>query len=212
VEGTGVLLDGLLRVTTQAAPFPGLTLGNFSGLIPNATLAGTNLPVLYSSDRQVTVQAPAGLPAGGTFLLYYGWQGLTLIAPGTVRTQATAPGIFADAYLNEDGSRNSESNPAAAGSTVQIFGTGLGAIDTPLALGDYHPTATLTRTTAEVSVTVGGQDAEVLFAGGAPGLPGGVYQVNFRVPSGLSAGRQAIELTVGGESTATRQTVAISVK
>lgn len=212
VEGTGVLLDGLLRVTTQAAPFPGLTLGNFSGAIPNATLTGTNMPVLYSSDSQVTVQAPATLPAGGTFLLYYGWQGLTLIAPGTVRTQATAPGIFADAYLNEDGSRNSAANPAAAGSTVQVFGTGLGAIDTNLALGDYHPTATLTRTTAAVSVTVGGQDAEVLFAGGAPGLPGGVYQVNFRIPDGTAAGAQPIALTVGGQSTAERQAVEVFVR
>jgi len=212
VEGQGVLLDGLLRVTTQAAPFPGLTLGNFSGAIPNATLTGTNMPVLYSSDRQVTVQAPAALPAGNTFLLYYGWQGLTLIAPGTVRTQPTSPGIFYRAVFNEDGSRNGQSNPAAAGSVVQLFATGLGAIDPTLPLGEYHPTATLTRTTGEVTITAGGRDAEVLFAGGAPGLPGGVYQVNFRIPEGVGSGARPIELTIGGESTATRQAVAVYVK
>jgi uncharacterized protein (TIGR03437 family) len=47
-------------------------------------------------------------------------------------------------------------------------------------------------------VTIGGLPAEVLYAGGAPGLVAGLLQVNARVPEGVTAGPAVpITLVVG---------------
>jgi uncharacterized protein (TIGR03437 family) len=215
-EGQGMVLDGLLRAVSQPAPYPTLVLGNFSGAIPNATLTGTALPVIYSNDMQVTVQAPTGVPASGQYLLYFTWQGLQLIHPTPIKVEAATPGLFTASSLavavNEDGSRHSANNPAAAGSLVHLFGTGFGAIDRNLALGDFFSTTTLARVTNAVKVSIGGRPAEVEFAGGAPGMIGGVYQINVRVPEGLAAGPQPVVVEVEGEPGPAKQRVTIQVK
>jgi uncharacterized protein (TIGR03437 family) len=50
-------------------------------------------------------------------------------------------------------------------------------------------------------ITVGGKSAVILFSGYAPGFVG-LYQVNFTVPSGLTAGDQPLILAVGTSQTA----------
>jgi uncharacterized protein (TIGR03437 family) len=216
-EGQGMVLDGVLRATAQPAPYPALTLGNFSGTIPNATLTGTALPVVYSNDSQVTLQAVSGTPASGEYLLYFSWQGLQLIYPVPIKVRTATPGIFtngsandgAAAALNQDGSRNSASNPAAAGSIVQLFGTGFGTLETNPATGDFFSATTLTHLTNAISLTVGGKSTEVEFAGGAPGAIAGVNQINVRIPDGLSAGPQTVLIEVAGQAS---QPVTIQVK
>jgi uncharacterized protein (TIGR03437 family) len=69
------------------------------------------------------------------------------------------------AGLNQDGSLNSASNPAAPGSVVSVWATGGGLPLLP------------------VSVLWGPGSLEVLYAGNAPGLVYGVVQINFRLPS-----------------------------
>ncbi len=83
------------------------------------------------------------------------------------------------AVLNQDGSLNSPNHPAARGSIVSIFGTGLppGGIITQNGLQEP----------AHVLVSIGGYSADVLFAGDAPGLTG-VFQVNARVPQQAPSG------------------------
>ncbi len=202
--GQGLVLDGALRAGGQPAPYPALQLGAFSGAIPVAALTGTTLPVVFSNDRQVTVQAPIAAPASNEYFLYFSWQGLTLIHDQTVRVTAATPGVFAEdgeaAALNEDGARNGSSQGAPAGSVLQLYATGLGALTGTLALGDFAPAQTLLPTAAAVSAEIGGVAAEVLFSGAAPGQIGGVYQVNVRVPVGLAAGAQPLVLRVGGQA------------
>jgi uncharacterized protein (TIGR03437 family) len=50
---------------------------------------------------------------------------------------------------------------------------------------------------APATVTIGGANALVDYAGLAPGFVG-LYQINARVPSGLPAGNQAVVITMGG--------------
>ena len=135
------------------------------------------------------------VPAG-ELLLYYSWQGLTLIHPTPVRFAVATPGLFGVA-LNEDGGLNSA---AAPGSVLQVYATGLGAIDTNPALGDFLPLNGLTRTVNPVTATVGGVAAEVQFAGGAPGQIGGLYKVNVRVPSDVQAGPAPLVLRVAEQA------------
>lgn len=197
-EGQGLVFDGALRAGGQPAPWPALQLGAFTGANPVATLTGTTLPVLFSNDRQVTVQATIAAPASGEYFLYFTWQGLQLIHDETVRVTTATPGVFAAhgaaAALNEDGSRNGRDNGAAGGGIVELFATGLGAITGTLGLGEFAPQAPMLPTANTVSATIAGKQAEVLFAGAAPGQLGGAYQVNVKIPGGASSRRAHADL------------------
>jgi len=58
-------------------------------------------------------------------------------------------------------------------------------------------------------VKIGGVDAEVVYAGGAPEAVAGLFQVNVQVPAGLPAGANAVMLTVGGVSSAPGATITV---
>jgi uncharacterized protein (TIGR03437 family) len=89
-------------------------------------------------------------------------------------------GILAAAALNQDGTLNSATNPAAPGSIVSVWATGWGLMDLPVSM---------LRSEGELAYSL-----EVLYAGPAPGLVNGVIQINFRLPSA-----DAASLTLGYE-------------
>jgi uncharacterized protein (TIGR03437 family) len=77
----------------------------------------------------------------------------------------------------------SPDNPAIAGEAMSMYTTCL------IHGGEVPP-----------QVAVGGVLAEIMFFGDAPGYPG-YYQVNFRVPSGVTSGPAApVHLTYLGRS------------
>src|SRR5205814_6908228 len=109
--------------------------------------------------------------------------------PASFAVADAAPAIFTldasgrgpGAILNQDTSINSAVNPADAGSIAVLYATGAGMM-LP-ATGDGAITGSaLARPVAAVAITVDGLDAQVLYAGSAPGLVSGVLQVNFRLP------------------------------
>ncbi|MBL8236928.1 MAG: hypothetical protein JNM66_05890 [Bryobacterales bacterium] len=183
-EGQGLVLDGVLRAGGQPAPYPALVLGNFSGTIPESALTGTTLPVVYSNDQQVTVATPIAAPAGNSYQLYFSWQGLQLFYPATIRVQAATPGIFA---------------AVQEGRSLAVYATGLGVLTGTLALGDFVPASPVLPVTGTVTATLGGAEAPVTFAGGAPGIIGGVYQVNVEIPAGVGPGTYPLVLRVGAQ-------------
>jgi uncharacterized protein (TIGR03437 family) len=184
-EGQGLVLDGALRAGGQPAPYPALVLGNFSGTIPQSALTGTTLPVVFSNDQQVTVATPITAPAGNAFQLYFSWQGLQLFYPATIRVQAATPGVFA---------------AVQEGRNLTVYATGLGLLTGTLALGDFVPSSPLLPVTGAVTATLDGTDAAVAFAGGAPGIIGGVYQVNLALPEGMGPGTYPLVLRVGTQA------------
>ena len=208
VGGNGFVLDGALRATGQAAPYPALAFSTFTGSTPFATLSTTTLPVLYSDENEAIYQAPGGVPADRAYYLTYSWQGATIVHPERVRVEDATPALFASAALgdafvamaeNAEGdkvSRIGVENPAATGSSVKLFATGLGNLTNNLANGQFCP-ATPVAVTLPVEVTIGGEPAEVRFAGCQPDTIAGIYQILIKVPDDLSAGNHPITLRAG---------------
>ena len=138
--------------------------------------------------------------------------------PSSVDVAAIAPGMFSasssgfgqGAVLNQDNSPNSAANPARAGSLIQIFATGLGPTDPPIATAQSGASKPpFHRTIAMPVVLIGGVPADVLFAGLAPGSVG-LYQINARVPILAPAGSAvSLEIRVGDQNS---NTVTIAVQ
>jgi uncharacterized protein (TIGR03437 family) len=177
---------------------------------------GIAAPMIYASAGQVSCVAPyvlAGKTATQIQVEYNGQRSNAV----TVPVQAASPAIFtADAsgkgqgaILNQDNSVNSPANAAAAGSIVVIYATGAGQTNPDGVDGRVAGTP-LPLPRLPVTVAIGGADAEILYAGAAPGLVAGVLQVNARVPAGLVAGTPAtVKITVGGVSTVAAVTVSV---
>jgi len=107
--------------------------------------------------------------------------------------------------------------PAHPGDYLQIYVTGLGRA-TPggdpngavLPTGSVAPPdgKPVYATVATPTVTIGGQNATVLFSGLVPGLAG-LYQVNVQIPAGVAAGDD-VPLAVSMAGASDQATVAIA--
>ncbi len=171
-------------------------------------------PVVYTSSGQVSVIVPyevAGNSTANVQVQYLGVRSNTLM----VRVIESAPGIFTldssgqGAILNEDSSINSSGNGAEPGSVVSIFATGEGQTD-PGGVDGVVTGDLLRKPRLGVTVQIGGQNADVLYAGAAPGQPAGLLQVNARVPANVARGSAApVAVTVGNASSQAGVTVAI---
>jgi uncharacterized protein (TIGR03437 family) len=95
---------------------------------------GVPAPVLYAQDGQVNAIVPFGISPGSSLAVQVEYQGQP-VTPLTVPVYGAQPGVFtADGSgsglavaVNQDGTLNSEANPAPAGSIVSLFVNGLGA-------------------------------------------------------------------------------------
>ncbi|MGI8988132.1 MAG: hypothetical protein ACR2I2_00950 [Bryobacteraceae bacterium] len=187
-----------------------------------ASLAGTRVlfdgvpaPMILASAGQVSAIAPYGLAGSSATQIRVEYQGNTS-DPFPLPVVSSAPAIFTvaatrkgqGAILNRDFSPNGPSNPAAPGSIVMIYATGEGQTDPPGADGKLTNDV-LPRPLQAVGVQIGGVDADVLYAGGAPGLVAGLLQVNVRVPAGISDPAAPVLLRIGGAAGPVGATLAV---
>jgi uncharacterized protein (TIGR03437 family) len=104
--------------------------------------------------------------------------------------------------INADGTANSTTNRAAAGSYVTVYASGLGPV-TPSGFqaGSTAPLTSVFSVVGPTYVAVAGQSATVQFAGLAPGTIS-AYQVNAQIPVGTPSGAQPIVVsnTVGASA------------
>jgi uncharacterized protein (TIGR03437 family) len=156
---------------------------------------GVAAPLLYARADQIAAIVPNGVAGRESVQVQVKYQGQSTPTFSTT-VAATAPGLFTldqsgqgqGAILNEDSSINTAANPAGRGSIVVLWATGQGLSDPDWA-EDVLASSLLPKPVNAVTVTVGGQQAEVLYAGAAPGLAA-VIQINARVPSETTPGRK----------------------
>ncbi|HEY1758610.1 MAG TPA: hypothetical protein VGG72_24780 [Bryobacteraceae bacterium] len=122
-----------------------------------------------------------------------------LSAPVSVPVIAAAPAL-STSVVNQDGTLNSSTNPAPRGSTVTFYGTGMGHMTPQLADGYLAIAQPYSVPSNPYSMTIGGEPATVLYAGDAPGLSTGVFQINATIPTNITPGAETVALSVGGAS------------
>ncbi len=88
------------------------------------------------------------------------------------------------------------SKPARAGEILVVFATGLGPTSPGVEYGQPFPASPLLLVNAPVGVGINGIAADVLYAGGYPGSIDG-YQVNFRMPTGITPGTATLRISAG---------------
>jgi uncharacterized protein (TIGR03437 family) len=213
LTGTGVFLSplGVVNAASSAPPGNPISPGEFVTLY-GAGLAKSNqtaappyppslngvsvsinnkpAPLYFVSPGQLNVLVPFAT-TGTTATIVVQNNGVNSNTV-TVPVAATSPGIYSldqsgsggGAILHADYSLVSPAKPAAAGETVLIYLTGLGAVTPTLSDGTAGNSGTLYRANTDLVVYVGGQPATVLFKGQAPGFPG-LYQLNVTLPQGL---------------------------
>jgi uncharacterized protein (TIGR03437 family) len=223
-SGPGAVSPGEIVVVYGAGMGPAaiaLWSMDTNGRLSNLGRAGTRIlfdgvaaPLVYVSGKQSAAIVPYSVDGRSQTQITVEYQGIAS-SPVAVQVTATAPGLFSadstgqgqGAIQNEDGSYNSPSNPAAAGSIVVLYATGEGQT-TPGGVDGQMAGQTLIKPRLPVTVAVGGQNAEIRYAGAAPGEVAGMMQINIVLPF-VPAGNVPITLSVGGTASQTSLTVAV---
>jgi uncharacterized protein (TIGR03437 family) len=168
--------------TFDSAGFLPTTLGGVQ-----VTINGTPAPLLYVSGAQINAIAPVELTAGSSVELQVA-QNAAPLPDFRVMVDIAAPGVFAGpngsaAAINQDGTVNSQANPAVVGSYVSIWATGTGYFpgsDGQIATG-ANQFCGLAGSCAILNTAVGYPAIGVSYIGAAPDLVNGVVQINFQV-------------------------------
>jgi uncharacterized protein (TIGR03437 family) len=178
----------------------GDTAQNNSGALPlprqlngiEVLFNGSPVPLFYAGTDQINFQVPISAPQSGTAeLLVQEVATGRIMGAATVSMTPSIPGIFTQAAngsgaavaANEDGTLNSQTNPAIAGHIITLYGTGQGFIDGAPPDGNVagKPLPTAQPPTVFIGAHLQSGDA-IKYAGLAPTLVG-VWQLNVVIPS-----------------------------
>jgi uncharacterized protein (TIGR03437 family) len=163
-----------------AFPVP-LSLCGLSVSMRESTGIERPAPILYCSSTQINVQIPYALQPGPVDVTVQERTGSDSLE---IALASASPSVFAVVFGAGEraGQRVTSVNPARAGDVLSIYATGLGLVDGPMMDGIAN--SGLVRIVTPIAAEWDGISAQVDFAGLAPGLAAGVYQVNVTVPAG----------------------------
>jgi uncharacterized protein (TIGR03437 family) len=186
--------------TAYTVPFP--TTAGLDGV--QVTVNGLPAPVQFVSPGQISAIVPYAV--GSSIARIQVNNNGVLSNVVTEFVNLTAPGVFTvppgglgyGAVLHGDYSLVTKQNPAQVGETVAVYLTGLGTTNPVIPDGSAGPASSQTNNT--IQVYIGGLQATVSYSGLAPDLAG-LYQINFTVPTGVTAGDNTLEI-VGPDSDA----------
>jgi uncharacterized protein (TIGR03437 family) len=165
---------------------------------------GTPAPLYYVSPGQINFVVPMNAPSSGSADVVVTQVSTgQIFGAGSLQMNSVAPGIFMGAQIqsgayqaavvNEDGSINSQNNPAQRGHIISIYATGQGVV--PGAPPDGALPTALVNTPSEPQILIGSCFVEqcqtlpgdqavgkrVQFSGLSPSYPG-LWQINVYVP------------------------------
>jgi uncharacterized protein (TIGR03437 family) len=202
IYGTGIGPATAVSATPAKGFYP-TTLGG-----AQVSVNGVNIPLLYVSQSQINAVVPMELAinATSTFRVTNG----AVVSPDyPAWIVATSPEAFGPA-INQDGTLNSQSNPAPGGSIVKFYATGWQSNFAPFADGQVATamqdtclgTCTASASSGTIGIPfVGGTATSLpvvaLYGGAAPGFVAGVTQFNVQL------GTTTTSLPPGPPSTAT---------
>jgi uncharacterized protein (TIGR03437 family) len=178
---------GATQASAAAIPLP----KNLNGV--EVMVNNTPAPLFYAGPNQINFEFPGNAPQSGPADVQV-LEAATgrVLGDTTVVMYNVSPGIFTQSELgsgpgaiaNQDGSLNTPTNPAAAGSIVTIYMTGQGYISGMPPDGDISNAALSTPYTP--LVYVGGTSpvppGNIKYSGLAPTLVG-VWQINVQIPN-----------------------------
>jgi len=162
-------LNGVqVRINGRLAPLSFAGPNQINAVVPYAT-----------TEPYASVQIQANGTSSNTVTLY---------------TRDAHAAILATTHTNY--SVVSQSNGAKPGETVVVFLTGLGATSPPVSDGIAVPLSPFSVVPASTGIyaSVGGYDADLIFAGLTPGAAG-LYQLNLEIPRSAVSG--AADLLIG---------------
>ncbi|MBI5282572.1 MAG: hypothetical protein HY858_12885 [Candidatus Solibacter usitatus] len=192
-----------------------------------STLAGvqvmfgaTPAPLIFVSSTQIAAMVPYGVTGAFVAVTVQYNAATSLAYPAVVA--AAAPGLFAlgssgagaaAAFnVNETTGEltlNSEANQALKGSTIWLFGTGVG-VTAPAGSDGAILSAETPYTSPAGVLNIGGTDVTMDYFGHAPGYVSGLVLIKTKVPSTIAAGRAVpVTLTVSGVASQTGVTIAV---
>jgi uncharacterized protein (TIGR03437 family) len=169
-----------LSTAATAVPVNGFyakTLGNLQ-----VTINGMEMPLLYASANQINAVVPMEIQpdAGATIRVANG----SSVTPSFPVWIAPSEAQAFPTVLNQDGTINSQSNPAALNSVITFYATGWQSVFAPLADGQVAATAQTVCTNAGACPVLPLDNVlsgAVLYAGAAPGIVAGVSQLNVEI-------------------------------
>jgi uncharacterized protein (TIGR03437 family) len=172
------------------APGELVTIFAAGGGTMTAAFDGIPSPVLYADANQINTVVPYEITGRSQVQVQVFTNDASSVAV-PMQVVDTAPAIFPASLPN---------NPVSAGNILQIFATGEGIFPGAItgAITSLEPP--FPQPSQPVSLTIGGQPAQILYAGEAPGLISGLLQVNAIIPDNLATGPQPLTLTVGDHS------------
>jgi uncharacterized protein (TIGR03437 family) len=190
IFGTGLAPSA---ASAAAIPLPKL-LNNVS-----VTVSGTAAPLFYVSPLQINFQVPFEIAAGTATLSVT--SGNEQSNRAQVVVAAFSLGIFGDGsghgvVQNQDQSANSAAHPAAGGSSIVVYVTGIGVTDTQVGDGAAAPGSPPATFAGTATASIGDTVAPVQFIGLTPGSVG-LAQVNLQVPV-LPTGAYPLQISLNG--------------
>jgi uncharacterized protein (TIGR03437 family) len=173
-------------------------------------------PLIYVSENQVRAVSPYQITGQSTTQIQIEYRGkrsnavtnlVSDVSPGIFTLLATGTGQ--GAILNEDGSANSDKNPATRGSIIALYATGVGQTDSRGSEGTTD-TGILPKPKGPISVRIQGVEAELIDAGFASSAVTGILQIRVRVPDTVeSSGTAEIVLSIAGVTSQPGVSVAV---